>query len=73
MSGSAAAEGEGPRARASAEPQSLRTLRFGDRTISYDHEGDGGGDDGVGGKTSLGIGEEGENQGRQPCLSLILN
>ena len=68
MSGSAA-DGEGPR---SAEPQSLRTLRFGDRTISYDHEGDGL-DDGVGGKTSLGIGEEGETQGRQPCLGLILN
>ena len=66
MSGSAATEGEGPRARASAEPQSLRTLRFGDRTISYDHEGDGGGDDdGVGGQTSLGIeGGEGETQGR---------
>ena len=62
MSGNAA-EGEGPRA--SAEPQSLRTLRFGDRTISYDHEGDGGG---VGGRTSLGIeGGEGESQGRQPC------
>ena len=66
MSGSAAAEGEGPRA--SAEPQSLRTLRFGDRTISYDHEGDGGGDEGVGGKTSLGVEGEGESQGRQPCL-----
>ena len=63
MSGSAAAEGEGPRA--SAEPQSLRTLRFGDRTISYDHEGDGGDDGGVGGRTSLGIeGGEGETQGR---------
>ena len=73
MSGSAAAEGEGPRA--SAEPQSLRTLRFGDRTISYDHEGDGGGDDdGVGGKTSLGIeGGEGESQGRQPCLGRSSN
>ena len=66
MSGNAAADGEGPRASA-AEPQSLRTLRFGDRTISYDHEGDGGGDGGVGGKTSLGIEGEGESQGRQPC------
>ena len=78
MSGSAATEGEGPRARASAEPQSLRTLRFGDRTISYDHEGDGGGDGGgddggVGGKTSLGIEGEGESQGRQLCLVLSLN
>ena len=73
MSGSAATEGEGPRARASAEPQSLRTLRFGDRTISYDHEGDGGDDGGVGGKTSLGIEGEGESQGRQLCLVLSLN
>ena len=55
-----------------SEPQSLRTLRFGDRTISYDHEGDGL-DDGVGGRTSLGIGEEGESQGRQPRLGLSLN
>ena len=54
-----------------SEPQSLRTLRFGDRTISYDHEGDG--DDGVGGKISLGLGEEGESEGRQPCLGLSLN
>ena len=69
MSGNAADGGEGPRS--SAEPQSLRTLRFGDRTISYDHEGNG--DDGIGGKISLGIEEEGESQGRQPCLGLILN
>ena len=57
MSGNA--EGDGPR---SSEPQSLRTLRFGDRTISYDHEGDG--DDGVGSKIGLGLEEEGETQGR---------
>ena len=58
MSINAGSEGPPP----SSEPQSLRTLRFGDRTISYDHEGDG--DGGVGGKINLGIEEEGETQGR---------
>ena len=66
MSGNAA-EGEGPR---SSEPQSLRTLRFGDRTISYDHEGD---DDGVGSKIGLGIEEEGETQGRHTKINLLLH
>ena len=53
----------------------LRTLRFGDRTISYDHEGGGGGGGGgecadeknvvVGGKINFGVEGEGETEGRR--------
>ena len=68
MSGNAA-DGEGPR---SAETQSLRTLRFGDRTISYDHEADDGAgrdsrvdDENVGGGKGNSVAEpEDETEGR---------
>ena len=54
-----------------SEPQSLRTLRFGDRTISYDHEGedvDSGGGECAGEKNIQinirGVEGESESEGR---------
>ena len=55
-----------------APPPALRTLRFGDRTISYDHVADDGAgrgsrvdDENVGGKTNSDVEPEDEAEGRQ--------
>ena len=54
-----------------AAPPALRTLRFGDRTISYDHEADDGAgrgsrvdDENVGGKSNSDVEPEDETEGR---------
>ena len=55
------------------KPPPLRTLRFGDRTISYDHEGGEGDDDEnvnvlVGAKDNIIAEGEGDTEGRRDCF-----